>query len=110
MAAAQRSRALPVRPHLKQWKAFLSRLAEKQRAVPEVDLCRGQGPRCWAPLPRSEQPSSCKTAAMVMAATAVAPITVAETAAAATVVAATPVTPAERRPARPLRSCPEPRE
>ena len=39
--------ALPDRPHLKQWKECSWRLAEKQRLVPEVEPCRGHGPRCW---------------------------------------------------------------
>ena len=66
VAWAHRSRALPERPHLKQWNMFWSRLAEKQRLVPEVEPCKGQGPRCW--LPRvllAWKPSSCRTAAMV---------------------------------------------
>ena len=49
LAWAHRSRALPERPHLKQWKVFWFRLAEKQRLVPEVEPCKGHGPRCWAP-------------------------------------------------------------
>ena len=49
MAWAQRSRALPDRPHLKQWKVCCSRLAEKQRLVPDVEPCKGHGPRCWRP-------------------------------------------------------------
>ena len=49
MAWAQRSRALPERPHLKQWKACWSMLVEKQRLVPEVEPCKGHGPRCWLP-------------------------------------------------------------
>ncbi len=42
-ACAHRSRALPERPHLKQWKIWSSRLAEKQRLVPEVRAVQGAG-------------------------------------------------------------------
>ena len=46
MAWAHKSRAFPERPHLKQWKTVLSRLAEKQRAVPEEEPCNVT----WPPL------------------------------------------------------------
>ena len=69
MAWDQRSRALPLRPHLKQWKVCSFRLAEKQRLVPRVEPCKGHGPRCWPPrLLAAWKPSSSRTAAIVMAA------------------------------------------
>ena len=46
-AAAHRSRALPERLHLKQWKVWALVLTLKQRAVPLVVPCKGQAPRCW---------------------------------------------------------------
>ena len=59
---------MPERPHLKQWKRFLTKLAEKQRLVPEVEPCKGQGPRCWTPLVLlNGMPSNCNTAAMLTA-------------------------------------------
>jgi hypothetical protein len=43
LAWAHNSRALPERPHLKQWKVCWSRLAEKQRLVPDVEPVVGKG-------------------------------------------------------------------
>ena len=43
-------------------------MAEKHRLVPDVEPCKGQGPRCWALRAFVETPSSCRTAAMVTAA------------------------------------------
>ncbi len=54
VAWAQRSRALPERPHLKQWKVCCSRLTEKQRLVPDVEPCKGHGPRCWRAVAAAE--------------------------------------------------------
>ena len=42
MAAAHRSRALPERLHLKQWKVCVWVLTLKQRAVPWPEPCKGQ--------------------------------------------------------------------
>src|SRR5260370_32166861 len=45
--SAHSSSAFPERPHLKQWKVWAWVLTLKQRAVPIVEPCKGQAPRCW---------------------------------------------------------------
>ena len=47
LARAHKSRALPERLHLKQWKVWALVLTLKQRAVPGFEACKGQEPRCW---------------------------------------------------------------
>jgi len=54
---------------LKQWKVWALVLTLKQRAVPPVEPCKGQAPRCcpaWSE--RGTKPSSASTWAIVMAA------------------------------------------